>query len=337
MNDWYALVNGLETEVPSIDEVTLHRIAKKARPKKRIWKLALVLAAVLALTACGYVAVTQFSDWFPLLAENPQQPEQSEDLLASIGTVIGQSQTVDDVTITLQGAICDGRNLFLAVEITGLEGLDDYVFTADPGQSWLYPAKSEISKDWQAYYQEMVRSFSWLTEIRCTADSETGTALLLLEARIGTIEKIWTLHLEGLQIGEVLVPGTVEFEFTPENKQVTRYYTGEKDVPLPEGKIMTVTDVVLTPLEVRIKFRGEGTEDSGLRAYIDKLVLTDGETIMFKSRSATQTRGEDTTAWSGEFCMGPADRIYDPSTVTGILLDNGVLLELKDFQLIESD
>ena len=91
MNDWYDLTNSLDTNVPPLDEVSRARIEKRVhatlpRRRKRRWLIA-AIAAVLVLSACGYaVATGQFSDWFRQIAEDPAEPEASEELLASIGT-----------------------------------------------------------------------------------------------------------------------------------------------------------------------------------------------------------------------------------------------------------
>ena len=122
MNDWYDLTNDLDTEVRPVDELAharVVRLAKTALPRR--WKkrwVAAALAAVLLLSACGYaVATGRFSDWFWNYSQDPQAPEGSEDLLAGLGTVIGQSQTVNGTTITLDGALWDGNNLVLSIMV----------------------------------------------------------------------------------------------------------------------------------------------------------------------------------------------------------------------------
>ena len=124
MNEWYDLTNNLDTDIPPLDEISQARIEKRIRsalPRRRKRRaLAAVIAAVLVLTACSYaVATGQFSDWFRQVAEDPAEPEASEELLSSIGTVIGQSQTVDGVTMTLNGAIWDGNTMLLSLTMTG--------------------------------------------------------------------------------------------------------------------------------------------------------------------------------------------------------------------------
>ena len=82
------------------------------------WRLIAVVAALLLLSACAYAVVTgQFSQWFPRMGVNPRSPETSEEVLTRTGTVIEQSQTVGNTTVTLHAAIWDGDYVWLSIEI----------------------------------------------------------------------------------------------------------------------------------------------------------------------------------------------------------------------------
>ena len=82
MKDWYELTNGLETDIPPLDQVTEGRIRKRVgaaltRRRKRL-PLAAAIAAAVLLTACGYaVATGQFSHWFWNISQDLQAPEAS--------------------------------------------------------------------------------------------------------------------------------------------------------------------------------------------------------------------------------------------------------------------
>ena len=75
--------------------------------RKRLnWRLIAIVAALLLLSACAVAAATgQFSQWFTWFGVNPTAPEQSEEVLRRTGTVIEQSQTVGDTTVTLNAAV----------------------------------------------------------------------------------------------------------------------------------------------------------------------------------------------------------------------------------------
>lgn len=89
---------------------------RSGRRKRLDWKLVGLAAALLLLSACAAAAFTgQFSQWFPWLGVNPAAPEASEDVMARMGTVIEQSQTADDMTVTLHAAVWDGETLRLSL------------------------------------------------------------------------------------------------------------------------------------------------------------------------------------------------------------------------------
>ena len=86
--------------------------------KKRIVSLLLATVTMLALctSALAYSEPAQFSDWLLSAAGNPQG---AKEVLASVGTVLGQSQTVNGVTLTLEGAVWNGKLLQLSFDIQG--------------------------------------------------------------------------------------------------------------------------------------------------------------------------------------------------------------------------
>ena len=88
------------------------------RGKRLNWRLIAIVAALLLLSACAVAAATgQFSQWFTWFGVNPTAPEQSEEVLRRTGTVIEQSQTVGDTTLTLNAAVWDGTYIYLSFTI----------------------------------------------------------------------------------------------------------------------------------------------------------------------------------------------------------------------------
>lgn len=88
--------------------------------KKRIVSLLLATVTMLALctSALAYSEPAQFSDWLTSAAGSPQAAKEA---LASAGTVLGQSQTVNGVTLTLEGTVWNGKLLQLSFDIQGAD------------------------------------------------------------------------------------------------------------------------------------------------------------------------------------------------------------------------
>ncbi len=318
MNTWYELTQALDTETAPLDDLAMQRILRRAMPKKRPWKLAAVLAAALLLTACGYAA-THFTDWFPQLVK-PQT--DSEALLASMGTAIGETQTAGGYTVTLQGSVYDGSDLFLSVKIEGLKQADPYRFNADGGQSWLFPAKSE-NVPWDELpagtYEALAASYT-LQTLQCNS-SETA-ATLLIESPVPASEEM-VLHLENVKIGDETIVGPFEFRFATEKKDVSLVYPMAHTMTA-DGIPYTITQVRLTPLKVEITCEGQGTAHT---PTIDELRCANGETPWF-SGSGSRTETEEDGSWKAEVHMGSAGQVYDPAAVEAICID-GEWITLK--------
>ena len=88
--------------------------------KKRIVSLLLATVTMLALctSALAYSEPSQFS--YRLHSAAGSQ-EEAKEALASAGTVLGQSQTVNGVTLTLEGAVWNGKLLQLSFDIQGAD------------------------------------------------------------------------------------------------------------------------------------------------------------------------------------------------------------------------
>lgn len=79
-------------------------------------------AALLLLTclpASALAAEKSFTSMFPGYTESAGDPQAAEAVLAGMGTVIGQSQTVNGVTLTLDGAIWSEDKMLLSFSLDG--------------------------------------------------------------------------------------------------------------------------------------------------------------------------------------------------------------------------
>ena len=356
MSDWYDLTNSLDTNVPPLDEVSRTRIEKRIRAalprrKKHRWLIA-AIAAVLALTACGYaVATGQFSQWFRQVAEDPAEPEASEELLVGIGTVIGQSQTADGVTMTLHGTIWDGNTRLLSLTLTG-EDIPSCLWERVGAKgSWLRQSETEMRKALSvqsphmteeeidqmvdAIWKDLVR-FSHL-EITGTRDDETGSCCLLVkdESRCSLYESNeLVLHLENLEFHDMTIAGPFEFTFTARQKDTTVRYTGRTLLAEREDYDIYVTSAEVSPFRAKITYElsvpfPEGQYDSEAIHYavaVDRIRVNSEEFSPTSSRGSTSEQDEDGYI-RGSGYTGSFDRIVDPAQVEALRM-GGVWLEL---------
>ena len=356
MNDWYELTNSLDTDVPPLDEVSQARIEKCIRSalprRKKHLRVVVAIAAILVLSACGYaVATGQFSQWFRQMAENPAEPEASEELLSSIGTVIGQSQTVDGITVTLHGAIWDGNTMLLSLTLTGAEIPGCLWEQVGAKGSWLLQSEAEMRKSLSLQAPHLTEEeinqmvdiiledpvrFSHL-EITSTRDEETGSCRLLVkdEARRPLYESNeLVLHLENLEFHDMTIVGPFEFTFTAQQKDATVRYTGRTLLAQREGYDIYVTGAEVSPFRATITYElsvplPEGQYDSEAIHYavaVDRIRVNSEEFSPTSSRGSTSEQDEDGYI-RGSGYTGSFDRIVDPAQVEAIRV-GGVWLEL---------
>lgn len=366
MNEWYTLVNGLETDVPALDEVTTTRVKKRvhaALPRrwKRRW-LAAAVAAVLVLTACGYAAVTgQFSQWFWNKAEDPHSPESSEDLLASMGTVIGQSQTINGVTVTLNGALWDGWTLMLSLNVEGFKISKNAQFQVETEDSWLFSSKAQMEKIWREYYPDKTEaereanidhhreylSSIYCPDITCFCDRQTQTCYLQAQCtylnppNIAELE----LHLENLTLRDTTLEGPFDFTFAVEEKPVELTYKGTVTMdPVEDLTPIQINKVVLSPLRAQVFYAGtepllpypENTSKLGASApTLTALRINGREELLNTSACSFSGSLQADGSWNGCAYCAPLYRVIDPATVEAIRLED-TWLELSELTLIGS-
>ncbi len=352
MNEWDELVNGLETEVPPLDDLANARILDRAaravrRRRRRRW-LPLALAGVLVLSACGYAAATgQFSKWFWNMASDPRQPEASEDLLAGLGTAIGQSQTVDGVTVTLNGALWDGYDLVLSLSLDGDAVPTDYWTQVESSESWLHSSRAQMERHLreydpdlseeaiQAYLDSCGGSREYYPEINYLYNRQTGSYQMQISQGCSwKSPQELTLHLENLNFKHgPAIAGPFEFTFTVEPKDLSLTYTGDVAVEPDGGVPLRITAVTVSPFRVEAVYETAGpvSEDADLSAQFREhplAIRTDGGEGGSGAYRTSIENQEDGRA-SGYAAKGPFRRAVDPASVEAVEVC-GVWVELSE-------
>lgn len=360
MNEWYEWTNALETDIPPLDEVSRSRIEKKVRAalprrRKRRWAAA-VIAAALVLSACGYAAVTgQFSQWFWNKTADSQTPEASEDLLASMGTVIGQSQTVDGVTMTLDGALWDGNTLMLSLTLGGEEMPKAYFTNENSKDSWLWLSDHQMKTTFLESYPDMseadlqkamdaIKFFNGHSQITYLYNREAGTYHLQVQNNTFTSrndQDELTLHLENLEFKDTTLEGPFEFTFTVEKRSVSLVYEGNVIMEPIAGVPIRVTKVVISPFRAEVFYEGiepveldENGDPVDHHPSLDGFLVNGEETGIRYSAASWRSVWEDDGSWTGSSSRGPFYRVMDPATVEAVKI-NDIWLELDQLELAE--
>ena len=359
MNEWYELLYDLETDILPLDEIAQTRIEKRvlrALPRRRKRpQLIAVIAAVLILTACGYAAVTgQFSDWFWNVT-NQEDPPAAEDLLASMGTVIDQSQTVNGTTMTLHGAIWDGESLMLSLTVENESIPTDHWRTnVETVDSWLCFSKAELKETWEDAYPNTDQ-----TELETKIDTYLNAARDWSKPKINYLQNRYTqdyylqveqtiassqnsieleLHLENLEFRGASVPGPFEFTFTIEQKFPEVIYEGTAVLKQENGVELHLSRVYLTPFRAEVDFEISGTmteEEFHERWYetnISGLVIGDETETYISTGNSITCKREDNGTVSGTISCGPFHEALDPTSVSAVELEH-FILDLDTFIL----
>ena len=352
MNEWYELLYDLETDILPLDEIAQTRIEKRvlrALPRRRKRpQLIAVIAAVLILTACGYAAVTgQFSDWFWNVTDQ-EDPPAAEDLLASMGTVIDQSQTVNGTTMTLHGAIWDGESLMLSLTVDDESIPTDHWRTnVETVDSWLCFSKAELKETWEDAYPNTDQ-----TELETKIDAYLDAARDWIKPKINYLQNRYTqdyylqveqtiassqnsieleLHLENLEFRGASVPGPFEFTFTVEQKFPEVIYEGTAVLKQENGVELHLSRVYLTPFRAEVDFEISGTmteEEFHERWYetnISGLVIGDETETYISTGNSITCKREDNGTVIGTISCGPFHEALDPTSVSAVELEHFIL------------
>ena len=352
MNEWYELLYDLETDPLPLDEIAQTRIEKRvlrALPRRRKRPpLIAVIAAVLILTACGYAAVSgQFSDWFWNVTDQ-EDPPAAEDLLASMGTVIDQSQTVNGTTMTLHGAIWDGESLMLSLTVENESIPTDHWRTnVETVDSWLCFSKAELKETWEEAYPNTDQ-----TELETKIDTYLNAARDWSKPKINYLQNRYTqdyylqveqtiassqnsieleLHLENLEFRGASVPGPFEFTFTVEQKFPEVIYEGTAVLKQENGVELHLSRVYLTPFRAEVDFEISGTmteEEFHERWYetnISGLVIGDETETYISTGNSITCKREDNGTVSGTISCGPFHEALDPTSVSAVELEHFIL------------
>ncbi len=308
--------------------------------RPRFWVVVVALIAAVALTVglatdrakkAEDTADVTFADMFWYLAEDRNDPEASEELFRSIGTVINESQTADGVTATLEGILCADGDVYLSVSFDIENGPEDSFISVADMDSWIVPSDTTIRQMMMvsSYYdengldgwRERLKDWSDLTMRYWNRPGTEDYRLFIRAKSVHPGENI--LHLEQLELGSTTIAGPFKFTFTVSDSGVAREYALNTTAVLSDTLSVLVQSVRVTPFSVTVTAVTQdivGDEENGnpLQVY------RNGALYPIRGSMRQTARYEDAPTqliWS----VGPGDQIFDPAHITAISLGDTLI------------
>lgn len=304
-DEYWALMNELSQPPKELDD-SVSRARKRARRSGLVRRLAAPAASFAAVAASFVLLVNMFPTFalacsgVPIIRELTAAVAFSPSLSAAVAhdyvQYIGQSQTVDDVTVNLEYAIVDK---FQAV----------FFYSADGGRFWTSPTITTPDGEAAGGY---ATSSSY-------ADGQDGLDSMILSFTGGgsglpdrfTLEMYFQPRPEQGQVGEAMAPSAA----VPDD------FTESMDPRDDPNTLRFAFDITLDPVRVssgKIVEVGKWIELDGQRIQVDRLELYPTRTIVYLGED------EANTAWLRSLKFWFEDekgKVYD--NIDGILSASG--------------
>ncbi len=242
------------------------------------------------------VTASEMRNWFGTSIAKIMSDEQVESLAQQLLTVIGDSQTADGVTVTLDAAMRDEGRILLAFTVEGDRKLTPSAGRLECEKSGIYPylTKEELKKilpdvsdqeieEYLAYMKEQQESGDYFLKgyQELTAfEGEDGSQHMLMQLDTSSDVEIFDVHLQ--DFGGI--PGPFDFRITVPVKGEPLVYTGSIPFMAAGNVEMTLTKVTVRPM-------------SGVSA---ELVLSDSTgTLPENDQEFNESITVDMVRWNG--------------------------------------
>ena len=290
----------------------MQRLFTRKRPvlSSAILTLCFLLTVVLLTSGCSTdqeqgsssggkdseVTAADMRGWFGSSIAKIMCDDQVESLAQQLLTVIGDSQTADGVTVTLDAAMRDEGRILLAFTVEGDRKLTPSAGRLELEKSGMYPylTKEELKKilpdvsdqeieEYLAYMKEQQESGDYFLKgyQELTAfEGEDGSQHMLMQLDTSSDVEIFDVHLQ--DFGGI--PGPFDFRITVPVKGEPLVYTGSIPFMAAGNVEMTLTKVTVRPM-------------SGVSA---ELVLSDSTgTLPENDQEFNESITVDMVRWNG--------------------------------------
>lgn len=218
-------------------------------------------AAILITAGCAVVhSDVSFTEWFQPITLREMEDSEAEVILKDMGTVIGQRQTVDGVTVTLDAAVRDEKNIILSFSVETEEELQIHGGMGESEESWMHGewnleewkeqgGSDMTEEEFQQMYQSAEEELKHLNKLQflCAASENTGYRILLA-GRIPSENTKLRVHLEDVNFSDVSLKGSFDFTFTAERRAQSTVYAGDIPLKTESGEGYRVKRVSISPL-----------------------------------------------------------------------------------------
>lgn len=272
---------------------------KEKRSGKTVARVLLLAALIAALTISAFAAeeiANWFKDYFDLRSPTELTPNQIT-FIEENTTELGQSQTCNGYTITVEAAFSDGRDGIIKLKLTAPEGTNLDARNYFPGNDdCLTPIGEEEFTQWNGGWgiymdDETPNEASIIYTIRDVIHDRTQWKLRIQDIHGTYEENIGESSYR--QWKELIVKGLWEFDvvFSDDGKQeievIKEPVAGEVNIALNKDsyKKVTITSIKLRALSAEITY--EFLEPTHASGEFDSIfvVMKDGRQVLMRPKS----------------------------------------------------
>jgi len=301
-----------QEELTNRESHLAHRQGIKRRMSKRRLATVLLIVALLltlTITALAYFGVGEwFKSFFAELSGGELSPKQQQ-YIDENAVGIGQSETVDGYTVTVNSAICDEQTLYLVISVEGPEGVK-LDMPSEEGSIYFDYAKCKSTGTYKrtGHLSSFGGSWPHLDD----GDGRENTVTMIMQEqyvmsadsnRVYTDGEIWRLQLADLttRTGALydkvttLAKGGWSFEFplTKMNGEVEMVPSPVVCVAQSGGEMskkesveMKVDSLVLRPFSITLRYSFfPGNRPEAVDMLDVYLVMKDGSKVIAQPRS----------------------------------------------------
>lgn len=286
------LERGTPLSSERIKVLTMSRIKEEKKPRKRVAFRVMMAAAIIVTLVVSVFAASGGAEWFRSFFAGRSETELSAEQLAYIeqnAVAVGQSQTVDGYTVTLDACLSDGDRTYIKLAIQMADGIE----LPELGCSFVDTPTLSGGKADVASTQ--------ISPLELDHEARRAEILLILDSSAKQNDTVsegepMILELHGLREiglnGKKLTDSTWRFELPLQDARAISLLDAPLDgIPAtdPDGEscVITLTAATLRAMELEVTYEVADVLLYG-SVHCDDIhvVMKDGTTVVLRQESA---------------------------------------------------